>query len=67
MDKLNAYRDIVERVLDPYTSIRYAHGDLHCDAIFDRQRSAGTKIPLHIHDHQGIAVVKFDGLHSHRQ
>lgn len=38
MDKLNTYRDIIERVLEPYTKIRYAHGDLQCEAIFDRQR-----------------------------
>src|SRR5258708_7537054 len=38
MDKLSTYRDIVERVLDPYTKICYAHGDVQCEAIFDRQR-----------------------------
>ena len=38
MDILNKYADIVERVLDPYTKIPYAHGQLTCEAIFDRQR-----------------------------
>ena len=38
MDPVNSYRDIVERVLDAYTKIPYAHGDVRCEAIFDRQR-----------------------------
>jgi hypothetical protein len=36
MAALNAYADIVEKVLDVYTKIPYAHGDLTCEAIFDR-------------------------------
>ncbi|MCI0381179.1 MAG: XisI protein [Gemmataceae bacterium] len=38
MDTLNAYRDIIERVLENYTKLPYAQGDLQCEAIFDRQR-----------------------------
>ena len=38
MDPLTAYRQAVERVLTVYTKIPYAHGDLHCDALFDRER-----------------------------
>ena len=38
MGAVTAYPDIVEQVLDVYTKIPYAHGDLTCEAIFDRQR-----------------------------
>jgi hypothetical protein len=33
-----SYANIVETVLNVYTSIPYAHGDLTCEAIFDRAR-----------------------------
>jgi len=36
MDTVTKYREIVEQVLDPYTKIKYGHGDLKCEAIFDR-------------------------------
>src|SRR5580700_7408314 len=35
---MTAYCDLVEQVLDVYTKIPYAQGDLTCEAIFDRQR-----------------------------
>jgi hypothetical protein len=38
MGSLNEYRKTVERVLVPYTQIPYAHGDLRCDGVFDRDR-----------------------------
>ena len=38
MATVTAYADIVEQVLDSYTRIPYAHGDLTCEAIFDRGR-----------------------------
>jgi hypothetical protein len=38
MDTLNTYGDVVERVLTGYTTIPYSHGDLTCEAVFDRQR-----------------------------
>ena len=38
MAAVTAYADIVENVLDVYTKIPYAHGDLMCEAIFDRSR-----------------------------
>ena len=38
MDPLTTYREAVERVLTVYTKIPYAHGDLHCEALFDRER-----------------------------
>jgi hypothetical protein len=36
MDPLSTLRDAVERVLTVYTRIPYAHGDLRCEAVFDR-------------------------------
>jgi hypothetical protein len=40
MDTLNtSYSDVVERVLAEYTTIPYSHGDLTCEAVFDRARS----------------------------
>jgi hypothetical protein len=46
MATLNGYADIVETVLDVYTKIPYAHGDLTCEAIFDRPRSRFVLITL---------------------
>ncbi|HYV35613.1 MAG TPA: XisI protein [Gemmataceae bacterium] len=39
MAAVTAYPDIVQQVLDAYTKVPYAHGDLACEAIFDRQRN----------------------------
>ena len=39
MAAVTAYADIVEQVLDVYTKIPYAHGDLTCEAIYDRSRN----------------------------
>jgi hypothetical protein len=36
MGTLKSYAEIVERVLEAYTTIPYAHGDLTCEAVFDR-------------------------------
>jgi hypothetical protein len=49
MDPLNAYRQAVESVLDVYTKIPYAHGDLRCEAIFDRA-----------HDRYALLTVGWD-------
>lgn len=38
MDKLNQYRDIVERVLREYASIPYSYGKLQRQTVFDRER-----------------------------
>ena len=38
MAAVNTYADIVEKVLDVYTKTPYSHGDLICEAIFDRTR-----------------------------
>ncbi len=36
--QLATYRDIIERVLEPYTTIRYANGKIENEAVFDRAR-----------------------------
>jgi XisI protein len=36
MDPMNAYREAIEHVLTVYTEIPYAHGELRCEALFDR-------------------------------
>jgi hypothetical protein len=46
MAAVNAFADIVENVLDVYTKIPYAHGDLTCEAIFDRPRSRFVLLTL---------------------
>jgi hypothetical protein len=46
MDPLSAYRDAVERVLTPYTKIPYAHGDLRCEALFDREHDRYALVTL---------------------
>jgi hypothetical protein len=38
MASLIHYADVVEQVLDVYAKAPYAHGDLTCEAIFDRPR-----------------------------
>jgi len=38
MAAVTACADLVEQVLEVYTKIPYAHGDLTCEAIFDRPR-----------------------------
>ena len=43
---VNNYADIVEKVLDVYTRIPYAHGALTCEAIFDRARGRFMLAPL---------------------
>jgi XisI protein len=46
MAAVNVYADIIEAVLDVYTKIPYAHGDLTCEAIFDRPRGRFVLITL---------------------
>ncbi len=38
MDSIVDWRDTIERVLAAYTEIPYAHGQIECEAVFDRQR-----------------------------
>ncbi|NEQ70937.1 MAG: XisI protein [Symploca sp. SIO2D2] len=35
MDNLDNYRQIIQRVLEPYTKIPYSHGELTCKPVFD--------------------------------
>ena len=46
MDPLSAYRQAVERVLTVYTKIPYAHGELRCEALFDREHDRYALITL---------------------
>ncbi len=36
MDTLNAYREIVERILTEYARLPYAYGDIRRETVFDR-------------------------------
>lgn len=36
METLEGYRAIIERILNQYTQIPYAYGDIHTEAVFDR-------------------------------
>ena len=36
MESVERYRDTIERILDQYTRIPYAYGDIHTEAVFDR-------------------------------
>jgi hypothetical protein len=46
MDPLNTYRQAVERVLTSYTTVPYSHGELRCEAIFDRERDRYSLVTL---------------------
>jgi hypothetical protein len=46
MDLLGMYRETIERVLTVYTKIPYAHGDLRCEALFDRDHDRYALITL---------------------
>ena len=46
MDPLSTYRQAVERVLTVYTKIPYAHGELRCEALFDREHDRYALITL---------------------
>src|SRR5271155_219952 len=46
MDSLTAYREAIERVLAVYTKIPYSHGDLRCEALFDREHDRYALITL---------------------
>lgn len=36
METLECYRDIIENILDEYTRIPYAYGDIRTEAVYDR-------------------------------
>ena len=46
MDPLSTLRQAVERVLTVYTTIPYAHGELRCEAIFDREHDRYALVTL---------------------
>ena len=46
MDSLSTLRQAVERVLAVYTKIPYAHGELRCEALFDREHDRYALITL---------------------
>ncbi len=54
MDTLNTYRKIIEKVLNEYVPIRYAHGDIHNHAVFDCDN-----------DHYLIMSLGWDGRRLH--
>jgi hypothetical protein len=37
MDTLESYRQIIEDILNEYTQIPYAYGDIQTEAVFDRK------------------------------
>ena len=37
MDSITEWRNAIERILSEYTTIPYAHGEIECEAVFDRQ------------------------------
>ena len=39
MDPLNDDRAIIRRILRPYADIRYAHGDIHNEVVFDDENA----------------------------
>jgi hypothetical protein len=46
MDSLKAYRQAVEYVLTVYTKIPYAHGELRCEVLFDREHDRYALVTL---------------------
>jgi XisI protein len=46
MDPVSALGQAVERVLTVYTQIPYAHGELRCEALFDREHRRYALITL---------------------
>ena len=46
MDPLSSYRQAIEHVLTVYTKIPYAHGELRCEALFDREHDRYALITL---------------------
>jgi hypothetical protein len=45
MDSVSTHRLAIERVLTEYTKIPYAHGELRCEAIFDREHDRYALVP----------------------
>lgn len=54
MAAVTAYAEIVEKFLDAYTKIPYAHGELSCEAIFDRSRNRFVLMTLGWDDEERV-------------
>jgi hypothetical protein len=50
MDKLDKYREILRRLVEEYAACKPAHGDIHLEAVVDRER-----------DHYQVMQVGWDG------
>lgn len=46
MDKLDRYRDLIERILKEYAQVRYSYGNLENRVVFDRERDQYALISL---------------------
>lgn len=46
MDKLEKYRDIIEKVLTEYAEIPYSYGDIKSDVSFDRHQDSYLLLSL---------------------
>ncbi len=62
MDTLARYREIVENILNEYTLIPYAYGDIQTEALFDRRRDRYALINVGWDDGQRIygSLVQID-------
>ena len=40
MDKLEIYRNIIEKVINEYAAIPYAYGDIESRTMFDREKDS---------------------------
>jgi XisI protein len=58
--KLASYREIIERVLEPYTAIRYANGEIENEAVFDRERDRYLIVSV---GWQGVRRVQHSLIH----
>lgn len=51
MDRVERYREIVERIIKEYASYRISHGNIETEAVIDRE-----------HDHYEVMHVGWDGV-----
>ena len=54
LNKLETYRRIINDVLTPYISIRYANGDITNEALFDRENDRYTIISVGWQGHRRV-------------
>jgi hypothetical protein len=57
MAAVNPFADVVEHILDAYTKIPYAHGQMTCEAIVDRPRGRFVLITLGWDDDERVHHV----------